>query len=130
MIYLQPNTAAQTLYLTLNEGRTYFTTAFTNYLLVLTREENSTTGFDLAQVVVVVYENTRTTKITVTTVGITSPGKYRYDVYGQNSANNTDPEDASVVGLVERGLCEIADLTVYFDSPNITIPNDVISDSN
>jgi hypothetical protein len=129
MIYLNPNTAGQSLYLTLNEGRSYFTTAFTNYLFVLTREENSTTGLDLAQVATVVYENERTTKITITTVPLTSPGRYRYEVYGQNSANNVDPNNAAVVGLVERGLCEIADATVYFDSPTIVIPDDVIASS-
>lgn len=126
MIYLQPNTANQNLYLTLAEGRTFFDVAFTYYLFILTREENSTSGLDLAQVATVVYENDRTTKITITTVPLVTPGRYRYEVYGQNSAVNLDPENASVVGLVERGWCVMADNNVYFDIPTITIPDDSI----
>lgn len=126
MIYLEPNTANQSLYLTLAEGRTFFDTAFTDYLFILTREENSTTGEDLAQVATVVYENERTTKITITTVSLTTPGRYRYEVYGQNSSVNLDPQNASVVGLVERGWCVMADNNIYFDVPPIIISDDFI----
>ena len=48
MVYLNTNTANQTLRLTLDEARQYFSTAFTHYLLILTHEENSTAGNSLA----------------------------------------------------------------------------------
>lgn len=127
MIYLTPNTAGQTVRLTLNEGRQYFTTAFTHYLVVITREENSTeTGLNLAQVATVVSENDRVTTLTLTTVTLIMKGRYRYEVYGQNSNSNLDPTNASVVGLVERGTCILNDGTAPYDTPTDTIPNDFI----
>lgn len=127
MFYLDANTAGQTLHLSLYEGRTYYTTAFTHYLIVLTREENSTTGLDLAQVATIVSETERDTTLTITTVPLTEPGQYRYDVYGQNSSSNIDPAHASVVGLVEQGTCIIRDTTTYYSVPPITIPDDYVS---
>lgn len=126
MLYLTTDTANQTLYLTLDEGRQYFTSSFTNYLLILTREENSTTGLDLAQVVTVVAENQRYTKVTCTTITLETPGRYRYVVYGQNSAVNLDPDDASVVGLVEQGWAMLTGSEEYYETPTIAISNDVI----
>jgi magnesium-transporting ATPase (P-type) len=126
MVYLVNNTAAQTLRLSLNESRQYFATAFTHYLLVLTHEENSTTGTDLAQVAVIVNENQRITTLTVTTVGLTLPGRYRYSVYGQNSAVNLDPNNASVVGLCRIGWLDMTNNASYYDLPDITINDDVI----
>jgi hypothetical protein len=126
MVYLNTNTANQTLRLTLDEARQYFSTAFTHYLLILTHEENSTAGNELAQVAVIVNESQRITTLTVTTVGLTLPGRYRYDVYGQNSAVNTDPNDAVVVGLCERGLAQLTDGAIYYEIPNITIQDDII----
>jgi hypothetical protein len=123
MVYLNTNTANQYAWLSLDEGRAYFNVAFTNYLLVLTYEM---TGEQLAQVVEVVNENERVTKIRLTTVGLTDAGKYKYDVYGQNSAVNLDPTNASVVGLVERGSMILQDGTIYFDVSSPTIPVDVI----
>jgi hypothetical protein len=123
MVYLNTNTANQYAWLSLDEGRAYFNVAFTNYLLVLTYEM---TGEQLAQVVEVITENERVTKIRLTTVGLTDAGKYKYDVYGQNSAVNLDPQNASVVGLVERGSMILQDGTIYFDVSSPTIPVDVI----
>jgi cytochrome c-type biogenesis protein CcmE len=123
MVYLNTNTANQYAWLSLDEGRQYFNVAFTYYLLVLTYEM---TGEQLAQVVEVVNENERVTKIRLTTVGLVDAGKYKYDVYGQNSAVNLDPTDASVVGLVERGSMILQDGTIYFDVSSPTIPVDVI----
>jgi hypothetical protein len=68
MIYLQTNTPTQQVFLSLDEARQYFATPFTNYLLVLTHEENSTTGNQLAQVATIVNENTRITQLEITTV--------------------------------------------------------------
>ena len=123
MVYLNTNTANQYAWLSLDEGRAYFNVAFTNYLLIMTYEM---TGEQLAQVVEVVNENERVTKIRLTTVGLVDAGKYKYDVYGQNSAVNLDPTNASVVGLVERGSMILQDGTIYFDVSSPTIPVDVI----
>ena len=123
MVYLNTNTANQYAWLSLDEGRAYFNVAFTNYLLIMTYEM---TGEQLAQVVEVINENERVTKIRLTTVGLVDAGKYKYDVYGQNSAVNLDPTNASVVGLVERGSMILQDGTIYFDVSSPTIPVDVI----
>jgi hypothetical protein len=123
MVYLNTNTANQDAWLSLDEGRAYFNVAFTNYLLILTYEM---TGEQLAQVVTVINENERVTKIRLTTVGLIDAGKYKYDVYGQNSDDNLDPTDASVVGLVERGSMILQNGTIYFDVSTPTIPVDVI----
>lgn len=126
MIYLTTNTANQTVYLSLDEGRQFYSTAFTHYLIVMTREENSTTGESIAQVATIANENVRITQLTITTVGLTLAGRYRYEVYGQNSSSNINPTNAAVVGLVERGYMVLTDNTQYFDVPAVTITNDVI----
>ena len=123
MVYLNTNTANQYAWLSLDEGRQYFNVAFTHYLLVMTYEM---TGEKLEQVVVVINENERVTKIRLTTVGLTDAGRYHYEVYGQNSSTNTDPTDASVVGKVEEGLMILSNGTNYFDVSTPTIPVDVI----
>jgi len=126
MIYLTTNTANQQVYLSLDEARQYYSTAFTNYLIILTHEENSTTGNKLAQVATIVSESVRVTHLTITTIGLTLAGRYRYEVYGQNSAVNTNPTNAAVVGIVERGYAVLNDNTSWFDVPINTIPNDII----
>ena len=126
MEYLTTNQAGQIMRLALDESRQYFATAFTHYLLILTHEENSTTGTDLAQVVTIVNENQRITTLTVTTAGLTLAGRYRYYVYGQNSAVNLNPNDASVVGLCRIGWAVMSDATTFYDIPNITINDDII----
>ncbi len=83
-------------------------------------------GNSIAQVPPIVVENQRYTELTVTTVGLTLPGRYRYDVYGQNSNSNTNPNNASVVGICERGYLYLNDSGVYFDVPTITIQDDII----
>jgi len=117
------NTANQYAWLSLDEGRAYFNVAFTHYLLVMTYEM---TGEQLAQVVTVINENERVTKIRLTTVGLVDAGRYHYEVYGQNSSSNIDPTNASVVGLIEKGLMILQDGTIYFDVSTPTIPVDVI----
>jgi hypothetical protein len=123
MVYLNTNTANQYAWLSLDEGRQYFNVAFTHYLLVMTYEM---TGEKLEQVVTVITENERVTKIRLTTVGLLDAGRYHYEVYGQNSSTNTDPTDASVVGKVEEGLMILSNGTNYFDVSTPTIPVDVI----
>ena len=126
MIYLQTDTPAQTVYLQLDETRQYFATPFTHYLLILTHEENSTTGDKLAQVAQIVNENVRITELLITTDHLSIPGRYRYDVYGQNSAANVNPNNASVVGLLKRGYAVLTNAAQFYDVPSITIPNDII----
>jgi len=123
MVYLNTNTANQYAWLSLDEGRAYFNVAFTHYLLVMTYEM---TGEQLAQVVEVINENERVTKIRLTTVGLVDAGRYHYEVYGQNSDSNIDTTNASVVGLIEKGLMILQDGTIFFDVSSPTIPVDVI----
>jgi hypothetical protein len=123
MVYLNTNTANQYAWLSLDEGRAYFNVAFTHYLLVMTYEM---TGEKLAQVVEVINENERVTKIRLTTVGLVDAGRYHSEVYGQNSSSNIDPTNASVVGLIEKGLIILQDGTIFFDVSSPTIPVDVI----
>ena len=126
MIYLITDTANQTVRLSLDEGRQYYATAFTDYLIVLTHEENSTVGNELAQVATIVAENRRYTQLTITTDTLTLAGRYRYEVYGQNSAVNTYPTNASVVGLIERGPAVLTNNTTYYDVADNTIEDDII----
>jgi len=123
MVYLNTNTANQYAYLSLDEGRAYFNVAFTHYLLVMTYEM---TGEELAQVVEVITENERVTKIRLTTVGLVDAGRYHYEVYGQNSDSNIDPTNAAVLGLIEKSLIILQDGTIFFDVSSPTIPVDVI----
>lgn len=126
MIYLFTNQPNQQVFLSLDETRQYFATAFTDYLIVLTHEENSTTGNDLAQVANILNETVRITQLQISTVGLTLAGRYRYEVYGQNSNSNTNPTNGAVVGLLERGYAVLKDNTTWFDVPTDTIPNDII----
>jgi hypothetical protein len=117
MIYLQFNTASQTAYFTLDEGRSFYSTSFTHYLLVMVLDGVGVdrSGTKLAQVLSVANENTRATEVVLTTVGLINHGTYQYYVYGQNSSSNIDPLNASVVGLVERGTLIIQNTTDSFE---------------
>jgi hypothetical protein len=126
MIRLLPDTADQTVVMTLDESRILLDESFTHYLLVITREENSVTGEDLAQVPTVLADNTRYTQLEVTTEGLTVAGQYRYVVYGQNSSSNLDPNDSSVVGELEIGWLELYTNDNYISQRNTTIPNDIV----
>lgn len=123
-LQLLTNTADQVIRLTLDEGRQYYSEAFTDYLLILTREENSNSGLDLAQVPVITADNQRITTLTITTVPLITPGRYRYDVYGQNSDSNLDPENAVVVGLLEQGWGTLATDYQPFEPNDGIIPDD------
>ena len=128
MQYLNTNFAGQLLRVSLNESRQYFAQTFTNYLLILTHEENSTAGHYLAQVPVIVNENQRITTLEITTVGLELAGRYRYEIYGQNSAVNLDPTNGAVVGLCKIGWADLTNNAEFYDVPNITINDDVIYD--
>lgn len=127
MVYLLPNTANQSLYLSLYEGR-YTLASFTHYMLSIIREENSETGEKLNQVPTVITDGSGYSHITVTTSTLTQAGRYRYVVYGQNSSSNIDDEDASIVGIVEIGYLELIDNGTYYDVVETTSANDIIID--
>jgi hypothetical protein len=127
MVYLLPNTANQSLYLSLYEGR-YTLADFTHYMLSIIREENSETGEKLNQVPTVITDGSGYSHITVTTSTLTQAGRYRYVVYGQNSSTNIDDEDASIVGIVEIGYLELTDNGTYYDVVETTTANDIIID--
>jgi hypothetical protein len=124
MIYLATNTAAQTLYMNLAEARPFLAT-YTHYLFVFKYEEHGAGGSPVGTVATIVYENWRVTEVTLSTVGIEITGRYSYTVYGQNSASNTDPDDAAVVGIVTTGMCMISRDINYYNAPSITIPSNV-----
>lgn len=129
MITLNTNTADQIIRLTLNEGRQYFATPFTHYMISLTHEENSVAGIFLRQVANVISENQRITELLISTESLIVSGRYRYEVYGQNSSTNTDPNDASVVGEVEIGWMYLINDAIYYDIPEIEFADDVIYQS-
>lgn len=126
MIYLNTNTANQIIRLSLDEARQYYSQTYTHYLLVLTHEENSVAGTSLAQVCSIIGENQRYTILNISTIGLTIAGRYRYEVYGQNSSSNLNPNDASVVGLCEIGWGDMVDNSVPYSIQNIVITNDII----
>lgn len=126
MITLNTNTAGQSILLSLDEGRQYFNTPFNYYLITLQHEENSIAGNYLAQVATVVSESQRVTQLTITTVGLLLPGRYRYYVYGQINNSNLDPNNITVVGMVEQGWIVLTDQSAGYTLPNITIDNDFI----
>jgi hypothetical protein len=126
MITLLTDTANQTLLLSLDEGRQYYSTPFTHYLITLQHEENSIAGTYLAQVATVTSESQRITQLVITTESLLLPGRYRYYVYGQNSNSNLDPTNILVVGMVEQGWLYLTDNAAGYTLPTITIDNDFI----
>ena len=131
MIYLLTDTANQDLYLTLKEARALLPATFTHYLIVITREAHlNDVPETLAQVAPIQYENDRITSLLVTTDGLNVPGRYRYEVYGQNSSSNTNPNHSSVVGIVEKGWGVLSESREYFITPSITSENTIVYDGN
>lgn len=128
MIQLETNTADQEIVLTLWEGRNYYDVPFTDYLLIIVREERVNTGLELAQVPEILFDSERYTRLSLTTETLTTPGRYRYTVYGQNSSSNLDPNDASVVGEIEQGWFNLVSNETYFEEPNLTIEDDTIAE--
>lgn len=127
MIQLYTNTADQEVILTLQEGKSYYPTAFNNYLIIITREERTDGGLDLAQIPTVEFDSERYTRLSLTTVGLTTPGRYRYVVYGQNSNSNLDPTDGVVVGEIEQGWFNLITTDTYWNDPTLSIDNDIIA---
>lgn len=132
MIYLEANTASQTVRLSLNEGRDYFTQTYANYLMVITPEGTSQPYYLIP---VIAAENDRYTTLTIGTdvdnavngaIEILTTGRFFYEVYGQNSTSNLDPDNATVVGLVERGVGVMTGTVDYYDESTTTVPPMVV----
>lgn len=132
MLYVLTNTPNQSAYLTLKEGALILGSNYTNYLLVLVSE----LGNKIYTVVpAVMSESDRITHLVIGTdttdevngsTLITTAGRYTYYVYGQNSATNLDPADASVVGLIEQGLAEVTNSNNLYTSPTTGISQDIV----
>jgi len=130
MIHLLPNTGNQFAYLAPFQARK-FLPSFTHYLMTIT---NQATAEVVACVLNVTVDNERYTKVGISTAeadpeggGVLLPnsGLYTYKVYGQNSEDNTDPEDSSVVGVCEIGTVKLSDEAAW-TIPTVTIPDNVI----
>lgn len=128
MIHLLPNSASNTVNVTPFEARK-FLSAFTYYLLELTNQATQEKHY---AVPVLTYDNERYTQFdlptnsdTLNAVLITESGLYTYKIWGQNSATNLDPADASVVGICEVGPCRVSDEPAW-TIPAVSIPNNVI----
>jgi hypothetical protein len=128
MIHLLPNSASNTVNVTPFEARK-FLSAFTYYLLELTNQATQEKHY---AVPVLTYDNERYTQFdlptnsdTLNAVLITESGLYTYKIWGQNSASNLDPADASVVGICEVGPCRVSDEPAW-TIPAVSIPNNVI----
>lgn len=128
MIHLLPNSATNTVNVTPFETRK-FLSAFTDYLLELTNQATQEKHY---AVPVLTYDNERYTQFdlptnsdTLNAVLITESGLYTYKIWGQNSASNLDPADASVVGICEVGPCRVSDEPAW-TIPAVSIPDNVI----
>ncbi len=128
MIHLLPNSATNTVNVTPFEARK-FLSAFTYYLLELTNQATQEKHY---AVPVLTYDNERYTQFdlptnsdTLNAVLITESGLYTYKIWGQNSAANLDPADASVVGICEVGSCRVSDEPAW-TIPAVSIPDNVI----
>ncbi len=128
MIHLLPNSASNTVNVTPFEARK-FLSAFTYYLLELTNQATQEKHY---AVPVLTYDNERYTQFdlptnsdTLNAVLITESGLYTYKIWGQNSASNLDPADASVVGICEVGPCRVSDEPAW-TIPAVSIPDNVI----
>ena len=130
MIHLTPNAANNRVYISPFEARK-FLPSFTHYLLIF---KNNATEKIHPCILSPVADNERYTRADIPTnnddpaggsVLITESGLYTYTIYGQNSATNKNPEDASVVGVCEVGPCRVS-AEAAWTIPEVTIPDNVI----
>ena len=130
MIHLTPNAASNRVFVTPFEARK-FLPSFTHYLMIL---KNNATEKEHPCILSPTLDNERYTRVGIPTnnddpaggsVLITESGLYTYTIYGQNSATNKNPEDASVVGVCEVGPCRVS-AEAAWTIPEVTIPDNVI----
>ena len=130
MIILNTNTALQTFYVTPFQRKKDFTTTITNYLFVV---ESLLTDKKYYFVADVQQDNERYTEVRISTntntgtnnILITESGQYSYIIYGQTNSSNLDPNNAVVVGELERGLITFTGEDAW-TMPSIDIPDNVV----
>jgi hypothetical protein len=130
MIHLVPSSASNDVYVSPFQSRK-FLASFTHYLVELLNNASRETFYFIADVTV---DNDRYSKFILPTdtddptagsILLTQSGLYTYKIWGQNSASNLDPTDASVVGICEVGSCKVSDEPAW-TIPSVTIPDNVI----
>ena len=130
MIYLSPNSAGNSVAVNPYQARKFLST-FTTYLMSLKSEA---TEVEIFFIPTIEDDNERYTRIGLPTnnddptngeIRLSESGLYTYKIWGQNSATNLDPDDATVVGICEVGACKVTD-EVPWSIPSITIPDNVI----
>ena len=101
--------------------------------MVITME---TTGEPYYLIPVIAAENDRYTTLTIGTnvdnavngaIEILETGRFHYDIYGQNSNTNLDPDDATVVGLIERGWGDMSGTASYVTVSTATVPPSIVA---
>ena len=133
MIYLLPNQANQSVFVTLREASYEFTTEAESYLLHLSKVDGSE---DFYVIPVVLNNNERYTQLRIGThvnaatsgnILITESGEYAYTIYGQIGTTNLNPDNVAVIGVFEIGTCWVADdYTGYYFTDSPTIPNSFV----
>lgn len=133
MIYLLPNQANQSVYVTLREAQYDFTTVADSYLLHLHKVDGSE---DYYLIPVVLNNNERYTELRISTnvdnavngsLLIEESGEYSYTIYGQTGTSNLNPEDIAIIGVFEIGTCWVADdYNGYYFTDSTTIPNSYV----
>ncbi len=124
------NSGWQEFCLTLQEAILWEGTP-THYLLELENMASSTAYYLVANVVetnpryTMIQMRISTNDPTGGSVEIDETGMFRYNVYGQNSSTNLDPEDGSVIGLAESGILVIRGENVA-TFPDLDIPDNIL----
>ena len=130
MVNLAPNDSTAVAYFSPFQARKYLPT-FTHYLLVITNYATEEVHKCILNVDV---DNERYTKVSIPTdnddprngeVELAESGLYTFKIYGQNSQDNLDPDDTSVVGLCEIGVLRVSAESAWA-TPTFTVPNTVI----
>ena len=130
MIHILPNTIAQSVYVSPFQARKFLPT-ITYYLLEL---EDVQSGEKFYVIPTVDVDNARYSTFTFNTnadagasgsVLITGSGQYLFSIYGQENNTNLDPNDPTVMGLMQVGACEVVGVNIA-NFPDINIPNNVI----
>ena len=132
MITLNGETVGpQSFVATLQQAKAWLTLPITNYLFQVTSMTSKEIYYFIANVTA---DNLRYTEVefefdtddpTAGKVKILDRGLFYYKVFGQNSATNLDPINATVAGECSRGTMRITgqDVATF---PAITIPDNVI----
>jgi len=130
MIILNTNTSLQTFYVTPFQRKKDFSTTITTYLFELQSLQTDTKYYFIADVQ---QDNERYTEVRISTntntgnnnILITESGQYRYIIYGQTLSTNLDPNNAAVVGELERGLITFTGEDAW-SMPSINIPDNIV----